>query len=51
MQQSQIIYKLSLLDRPVVIVVAPLLDSGILPCSSVHKLVTILETLYGDPDR
>ncbi len=34
-----------------VMVVASLLDSRILPCTTINKLVTILEMLYGNPNR
>ncbi len=50
-EQSKIIYTLSLSDRTVVLIVAPLLDTGVLPCNRIEDLVALLEALYGDPER
>jgi hypothetical protein len=50
-EQSKIIYRLSLLDRTVVLMVAPLLDTGVLSCNQIDDVVALLEALYRDPDR
>jgi hypothetical protein len=48
-KRSQIIYTLSLLEKNVVLMVAPLLDTSVLPCEKVDDPVTLLKTLYGEP--
>jgi hypothetical protein len=48
-EQSQIIYSLSLLEKNVVLMVAPLLEIGVLPCEKIDDLVILRETLYGKP--
>jgi hypothetical protein len=50
-EQSQIIYALSLLDKTVVLMVAPLMDTGVLPCNQIDKFIALFEALYGNPDR
>jgi hypothetical protein len=50
-EQSQIIYALSLLDQAMVLMVAPLLDTGVLPSEEIDDLITLLEALYADPDH
>ncbi len=50
-KQSKITYTYSLLDQTVVPMVAPLLDTSVLPCNRVEGLVALLEALYGGPHR
>jgi hypothetical protein len=41
---------MSLLDQIVVLMVAPLLDTSVLPCERIDDLITLLEALYEDPN-
>ncbi len=48
---SQFIYTSSLLEQNVVQVVAPLLDTGLLPCEKTDDIYALLEMLYGESNQ